>query len=127
MVGANTTIYVWDTSNAWRTSQGPSGNPSQIQYAYNAQGRMSSYSNSATSTSATYSYDAAGQRTKSAVTVAGVTTTTSWVYDGLTLMSLSATQGSSSWRIDYLYDEEGNPYGGVYRSPATSTSPVYSP
>jgi RHS repeat-associated protein len=28
-------------------------------------------------------------------------------------------------RVDYLYDEEGTPYGGVYRSPATSTSPTY--
>jgi RHS repeat-associated protein len=75
--------------------------------------------------SATYTYDAAGQRIKSAVTVAGTTTTTNWVYDGITLMSLSATQGSSSWRVDCLYDEDGTPYGGVYRSPSTSTSPTY--
>jgi RHS repeat-associated protein len=86
---------------------------------------MATYANSATSTSATYSYDAAGQRTKSAVTVSGTTTTTNWAYDDLTLMRLSATQGSSSWRVDYLYDEDGTPYGGVYRSPATSTSPTY--
>ena len=125
VVGSATTVYGWDTTNAWRTSQGPSANPTQIQYSYNAQGRMATYANSATSTSATYTYDAAGQRTKSAVTVSGTTTTTNWVYDGLTLMSLSATQGSSSWRVDYLYDEDGAPYGGVYRSPATSTSPTY--
>ncbi len=30
-----------------------------------------------------------------------------------------------SANIDYLYDENGVPYGGVYRSPATSTSPTY--
>jgi RHS repeat-associated protein len=40
-------------------------------------------------------------------------------------MSLTATQGASSWRLDYLYDEDGTPYGAVYRSPATSTSPTY--
>ena len=51
-------------------------------------------------------------------------TTTTFAYDGLTLMSLTATQGATSWRIDYLYDEEGSPFGGVYRSPATSTSPT---
>ncbi len=55
----------------------------------------------------------------------GVTTTTTWVYDGLTLMSQQVVSGSSSWRIDYLYNEEGTPIGGVYRSPATSTSPAF--
>ena len=125
VVGSNTTVYGWDATNAWRISQGPSANPTQIQYSYNAQGRMATYANSATATSAAYTYDAAGQRTKSAVTVSGTTTTTNWAYDGLSLMSLSATQGSSSWRVDYLYDEDGTPYGGVYRSPATSTCPTY--
>ena len=90
-----TTDYGYDASNGWRTSQGPTSNPSQIQYTYNAQGRMASYTNSASSTSASYSYDAAGQRTKSAVTVSGDHDDHNWVYDGLTLMSLSATQGST--------------------------------
>jgi len=43
----------------------------------------------------------------------------------LTLLSLSAVQSAASWRIDYLYEEEGTLYGGVYRSPATSTGPTY--
>ena len=47
MVGSATTVYGWDATNAWRTSQGPSANPSQITYAYNAQGRMGSYTNAA--------------------------------------------------------------------------------
>ena len=55
----------------------------------------------------------------------GTVTTTNWVYEGETLLSLTATQGSSSWRIDYLYGEDGVLYGGVYRSPSTSTSPTY--
>ena len=119
------TDYGYDTTNGWRTSQGPTSNPSQIQYGYNALGQMTSYSDSATSTTATYSYDAAGERTKSVVDDNGSNWTTNWVYDGTTLMSTTATSGSSSWRIDYLYDENGTPYGGVYRSPATSTSPTY--
>ena len=74
--------------------------------------------------SATYAYDASGQRTRSTVSVGSTTTTTNFTYDGLTLLSLAATQGSDSWRIDYLYDEEGAVYGGVYRSPSTSASPT---
>jgi len=123
-LGGVTTLYGWDTTNAWRTSQGPSGNPSQIQYAYNAAGRLASYANSASATSASYAYDAAGQRRASTVTISGATTTTTYLYDEITLLSLSATQGESSWRIDYLSDEEGTPYAGIYRSPASSTSPV---
>jgi RHS repeat-associated protein len=124
-----TTYYGWDSANAWRTCQGPTPSPTQanspIDLSYNALGRLAAYANADTDTSAVYTYDAAGQRTKSTVTVGGVTTTTSFAYDGLTLLKLSAVQGASTWRIDYLYDEEGVPWGGVYRSPATSTSPVY--
>ncbi len=123
-----TTYYGFDTANAWRTSQGPQSEPAlrPVQMSYTAQGRLATYANAEAQTTATYSYDAAGQRTRSVVTVAGVTTTTSWAYDeGLALMYLAATQGSASWRIDYLYDEEGAVWGGVYRSPASSTSPIY--
>ena len=55
----------------------------------------------------------------------GTTTTTTWVYEGQTLMSQQVVSGSNSWRVDYLYNENGTPIGGVYRSPATSTSPVF--
>ncbi len=123
------TYYGWDAANAWRTCQGPDPGPTQanspVDFSYNAQGRMASYANADAATTASYAYDASGRRTKSVVTVGGTQTTTSYDYDGLTLLSLSAVQGAASWRIDYLYDEEGTLYGGVYRSPATSTSPTY--
>jgi RHS repeat-associated protein len=128
--GGATTVYGWDQANAWRTSQGPSGTPNQVQYTYTkpaastSNGRMTRFQNAATSTDVSYVYDASGQRTQSTSTVAGTTTTTDFTYDGLTLLKVSATQGSSSWRIDYLYDEEGTLYGGVYRSPATQASPT---
>jgi RHS repeat-associated protein len=86
---------------------------------------MTRYQNAATVADATYSYDASGQRTKSVVTVGAATTTTDFAYDRLTLLKLTSTQSESTWRIDYLSDEEGVPYGGVYRSPADSTSPTY--
>jgi len=124
-----TTYYGWDASNAWRTCQGPVPSPTPanepIVFTYTAQGRLATYANADTATSAVYTYDGSGQRTKSEVTVAGTTTTTLFAYEGLTLMSLSATQGATSWRVDYLCDEEGTPFGGVYRSPATSTTPKY--
>ena len=122
-----TTYYGWDTVNAWRTSQGSQSDPAQrpVQMTYTAQGRLATYANTDTATSATYTYDGSGQRTKSVVTVGATQTTTLFAYDGLTLLSLSAVQGSISWRIDYLYDEEGTPWGGVYRSPASSTNPTY--
>ena len=101
------TYYGWDAANAWRTCQGPDPDPTQANSPID------------------FSYDASGRRTKSVVTVGGTQTTTSYDYDGLTLLSLSATQGATTWRIDYLYDEEGALYGGVYRSPAASASPTH--
>jgi RHS repeat-associated protein len=125
----STTYYGWDVQNAWRTCQGPDPTATQanepIDFSYNALGRMSSYANQDTNTTASYTYDASGQRTRSAVTVGSTTTTTDFAYEGLTLLKLSTTQGSSSWRIDYLYDEEGSPWGGVYRSPTGSNSPTF--
>ncbi|MCL4553855.1 MAG: hypothetical protein M1617_07425 [Actinobacteria bacterium] len=59
---------------------------------------------------ATYTYDAAGQRTRAVVTRAGATTTTNYVYDGIVLRSLSATQGVSNWRLSYLYDIHSQTY-----------------
>ncbi len=110
--------------------QGPSVNPTQIQYTYTKSGgstsndRLMRHQNSATSTDASYAYDAAGQRTESTVTTAGVTTTTDFAYDGLTLLKLAATQGSTTWRIDYLYDEDGTPYEGIYRASDAPATPI---
>ena len=126
--GSNTNYYSYDANNGWRTSQGPSANPTQVQYSYTGTGRLATYADSGAGVSASYVYDAAGQRTYAGASTAfgdssfGIT----YRYEGTTLLSLSgADSDGNSWRIDYLYDEEGNPYGGVYRDPSTSTSPVY--
>ncbi len=76
---------------------------------------------------AAHTYDAQGQRTKSVVTQGTLTTTTNFSYEDLKLTRLSAAQsgsGSGSWNLTYLYDESGDPYAGVYRSPGSSTTPV---
>jgi len=126
-----TTAYGWDTTQGWRTSQGPQGqSPAPIAFSYTGTGRLAGYADAAVTpnVSATYAYDAAGQRTKSVVTRGVVTTTTEWTYEGLTLLSLKATESGgtspTSWRITYLYDENDVPYAGVYRSPADSTTPI---
>ena len=75
----------------------------------------------ATTTTA-YTYDPLGQRTRAVVTQAGATTTTDYIYDGITLRSLSAARGSVTWKVAYLYDEDGRPYAGVYQ--AGTSAPV---
>jgi hypothetical protein len=61
--------------------------------------------------------------------VATEVTSTDFIYQGLALQSLSATQtggeSQKSWKITYLYDEYGRPYGGIYRDPADTSSPVF--
>ena len=81
-----------------------------------------------------YFYDASGQRTKSVVTTGGSQgpqTTTDYTYAGITLQSLSAAQTtggnpSAGWKITYLHDEYGRPYGGFYLDTLTpEATPVF--
>ena len=127
--GGSTTYFTFDTTKGWRTSQGASPNendPGRIRFTHTGAGRLATYSNPGTGLSATYAYDALGQRTQKVVTQGAQSTTTSFTYEGLTLLRLSANQTGgvdpTSWQITYLYDEYGKPYAGVYRSPATSTT-----
>ena len=106
-------------NTGWRRTESQ-----RFQDTYTATGRLATYGDATRSLTATYSYDAQGQRTRSVVTQSGTTTTTDYRYDGLTLLGFTATQGSASWRIDYLYHETGVPYGAVYRDPASSTTPT---
>jgi RHS repeat-associated protein len=124
--GTPTTVYKWNTTQGWRTSQGPTDASQPLTFSYTSTGRLAGFSDATTGhvVSASFSYDAAGQRTQSAVTVNGTQTLTDYSYAGITLLRLSATQGTSTWQLSYLYDEEDAPYAGVYRSPASSTAPV---
>jgi RHS repeat-associated protein len=131
-LGANTTYFSFDTTKGWRLSQGATSdeNDPRIRYTYTGTGRLASYLDEtrSPSVSASYDYDGQGQRLSSSVTIGEQTTSTSYVYDGLTLLRLHAEQSGgtspSSWQITYLCDELGRPYAGVYREPATSTIPV---
>jgi len=48
-IGGENTVYSWDSQNAWRTSQGPSSNPTRIPYISNADGLVRHCANSANS------------------------------------------------------------------------------
>lgn len=84
--------------------------------------RLTGYSSP--TASASYLYDAAGQRVRSVVTEGGLTTTTDYLYEGIRLLGLSAERSdNATWSIDYLYDERGKPCGGVYASSDSATVP----
>lgn len=132
VTGSQTTYFSWDTTNGRRTSQGLTVNEQdpRIRYTYTGTGRLATYVDETRSpaVSAAYSYDALGQRTRSVITLGSKTTTIDFTYEGLTLLGLSATESEgenqTSWKITYLYDENGRPYAGIYRDPATSTTPL---
>jgi len=118
--GTTVTNFGYDTLGQ-RVSQGPTSNPNSVRFAYTGTGRLASYDTSA-GVHATFTYDAAGQRTKSVATNAGVTTTTNYTYDGLSLLNLSAATGTESWSLTYLYDAAGRPYAARYSDGALTTT-----
>jgi RHS repeat-associated protein len=85
-----------------------------IEYAgYTATGRLSHFEDHAAHIDATYAYDAAGQRRRSVVSDYGTTTATSYVYDGLTLLSLRAAVGDDRHNLFTQpgFERDGNDDG----------------
>jgi len=130
--GSIETTFAFDPANGWRTAQGPLSNPTERVFGYTGTGRLASFATSQ-GVSATYGYDAAGQRISSEVVEPSVdgtaTTETRYVYEGLSLLSLASTrtiEGTSAvdaWEISYLYDGQGRQYAGVYRSEQDAAVP----
>ncbi len=119
--GIATRLYGWDATRGLRTSEGPPQNPTERMLTYSDANRLSSIA--APGLSASYAYDAQGQRTSSVVTQGSTTTTTTFSYEGLTLLRLdvSRVEGSTTatWSVTYLADAESRPYAGVYESGTT--------
>lgn len=113
--------YASDTLGR-RLYAGPSTNPSETAYTW-AGDRLSALSGPGGA--ATYRYDADGRRLRSVVTSASVVTTTSWYYDGGGSLEGFFAQRSdgATYSVDYLRDERGVVFAGVYRS-STTTAPV---
>jgi RHS repeat-associated protein len=74
-------------------------------------------------TAATHTYDAAGQRQRSVVTSGSVATTTSFTYDGISLLTLASTTGTATTQLTYLRDELDHPRAVVVDAPELA-SPV---
>lgn len=57
------------------------------------------------------------------MTVGSVSTTTTYTYDGLSLLSLAATRSDgATWSVSYLYDASGRAYAGVYEASDASAT-----
>ena len=114
------TTYTYDSLGR-RSAQRRVLETTPTTFAYYDSGQLKAYS-SASGTSATYTYDALGQRTNSVVASASVITTTTYSYDGIALLSLSAARSDdTTWSITYLRTSAGRPYAGVHRSGNAAT------
>jgi RHS repeat-associated protein len=135
-----TTYFNWDNENGRRIAQGPAdipeggympGEASQpVRFAYDNSGNLVGWTDESSDRKchASYVYDASGQRVRSVVERnynwaddSHTVTTTDYLYEGSSLLCLTAElrRGPEAtlkdrWRISYLYDASGRPYGGVY-------------
>jgi YD repeat-containing protein len=108
---AGTRRYSYDALGR-RDWAGSSTNPSETAYAWSGERLIGVTSSGGVSN---YTYDARGQRIRSVVTSGSITTTTTWTYDGLRLLGLaSEVSDGTTYTIDYLYDERGVVFAGVY-------------
>ena len=94
--------------------------------AWNDADRLSSIKidrgrNGSIDVTATFAYDASGQRTRSVVTSAGVTTTTDYTWDGILLTRAESVCGTQTTGFTYLYDELSRPIAIAASLPGTTT------
>ncbi|MBC7266850.1 MAG: RHS repeat-associated core domain-containing protein [Coriobacteriia bacterium] len=74
--------------------------------------------------SASYAYDAYGQRLRSVVASGSLVATTAYAYDGLSLLrATTARSDGTTEGVAYLYDAAGAPFAGIYEGSVT-TAPV---
>ena len=127
LMAMGTTEFGWDQAQGRRTSMRRSGEAS-VTYEYTDAGRLARFANPNSSTSASYTYGAQGQRDSSVVTVGSLTTTTTYVYDGLSLLNLAAQRSDGeTYSITYSYGEDQRAWAAVYASSDTSSPTIFHP
>ena len=123
IVSMGDVAFGFDEATGRRISAKRSGEES-VTYAWTEAGRLEHFADPARDTSATHTYDGNGQRTTSVVTSGSLTTTTTWTYDGLTLLAyaIGRSDGATS-ALTYLTSEGGRPIAGVWSS-SEASAPV---
>ncbi|MCL2492064.1 MAG: hypothetical protein FWE87_04865, partial [Coriobacteriia bacterium] len=109
-----TTSYSYDSLGRRITAFSPD---ETIDYTW-AGSRLGAISDNADEVS--YVYDGDGQRISKTTTQAEITTKTSYIYDGLSLLALSSTSEMTTKNLTYLYSHKSSPVGALYRSSDTS-------
>lgn len=129
--GSVVETFTFDSHGA-RTGEKLAAESTPVRMTYTGQNGLATYHKPGgalgvtASVDATYTYDATGQRTHSSVTSGAVSVETTFTYDGLKLLSLSAAQTgdtTATWHIDYVYDDSGRPFAGLYRSDTAGSIP----
>jgi RHS repeat-associated protein len=125
LMAMGTTEFGWDETQGRRTSMRRSGE-SSVTYEYTDAGRLARFADPNTSTTASYTYGVGGQRDSSAVTVGSLTTTTTYVYDGLSLLNLAAQRSDGeTYSITYSYGEDQRAWAAVYASSDTTAPTLF--
>ena len=96
-------------------------------YGYNDDDRLASFAkdkgkDGSLDVTATYTYDGEGQRTRSVVTSGGVTTSTEWTYEGLTLLRSAWVTSNETTTVEYVNDDAGRPLGAWVTVPGRATT-----
>ncbi|MBE0418293.1 MAG: hypothetical protein IBX63_11055, partial [Coriobacteriia bacterium] len=121
------TLYQFDSLGR-RSNQGPAVLPTQITYTWDEDNRLIAYRDLGTAdVEATYTYDAAGQRTASSIRKGTEQVDSTYVYDGITLLTAAIVKRVSGTvvtdcTITYLYDEAGRAYAALYDATGQRTA-----
>ncbi|MBC7266226.1 MAG: hypothetical protein H5T75_04545, partial [Coriobacteriia bacterium] len=108
-------------SRGRRASQGTPASPQAVRFTYDDADRLVGYSDASRGVSASYAYDAYGQRVRSVVASGSLVTTTTYAYDGLSLLYATTVRSDGTTEsVAYLYDAAGAPVAGIYEGSAAA-------
>ncbi|MBC7266843.1 MAG: RHS repeat protein, partial [Coriobacteriia bacterium] len=101
--GATQTVFSFD-SRGRRASQGTPASPQTVRFFYDDADRLVGCSDASRGVSASYAYDAYGQRLRSVVASGSLVATTAYAYDGLSLLrATTARSDGTTESVTYLY------------------------